>query len=404
MQRILARACKTHTNRGDQIWSSLWQYYFRQYHATTRYRNANSKSGPSKPKSEDLLAQLFPKEYAARDLKQREEQQRRLKQLKTSSILPRSQREKKEQKTELEIEPTKWDRKKQVGEKGILRFGHASKNLVAEDFLRLMPHSKNLEGWSLRLGAIEKVVPGRDLETLERQDFYYLVFESMRSAEEYRQRALRIAELYDIYGPFSQMSSRPMPRGLLLPGEDPMQLVKSYTLAPPGQPLDLNLMKPPYKATAASVSKQGGYAAIVGRPWKSPAEVILRAGEWTLSYGPLIDAIRAAERDRNMPWTGGSFDKVKLAIWSIPQKAGQAKNSATEVSPPPSADEAQEAEQELHSVEKLPPLPKPKTYIAGFETATDADAFARYFNRRHLPNKKADPSAPPLILDAEVLW
>ncbi|KAF2226506.1 hypothetical protein BDZ85DRAFT_316019 [Elsinoe ampelina] len=318
-------------------------------------------SKPTKQKSEELLAKLFPEEYAAK--KNKEEIERRLQQLKglvsierpkrqpkvdsavkpaieiasktaiepavEHTVKPVSQEQEDEanEKPKLDIDKTRWEKKQEVqGPKGFLRFESASVNLVPEDFYRLMPQSKHLEGWHLRMGAIEKIVPGRDLDTLQRTDHYYLVFESLRSAKEYRDRAHRIAELYDICGPFAHVSDKPVPGDLLLPGENPDQLAKLYTLGPHGKSLDLRLIKahhPKY------MEHDGGYSAIIKRPWRPPAEVIIRAGISHLSFRPLRTAFYKAELRRNMPWTGDEFGAFKLYLWNprwLSKKAQEAGN------------------------------------------------------------------------------
>ncbi|KAF4551041.1 Hypothetical protein D9617_15g043950 [Elsinoe fawcettii] len=290
---------------------------FRRYDTSRQLRAVHqsslrqaTKPAPDKQKPEELLARLFPEEYAAKSSK--EERERRLKSLKSSIPI---QRPRKEEKVSLEIDTTKWDKKEQVGSKGLLRLDSASKNLAPEDFYRLMPQAKNLEGWALRMGAIEKVIPGRDMDTLERRDYYYLVFESIRSAEEYCDRAHRVAKLYDLCGPPSHVSDRPIPPGLVRPGESPYQVAKLYTLGPHGHPLDLRLMKPPFRENPRNIITVGGYGPIVKRPWKSPAEVTIRAGLSHLSYLPLRRAFEKAEKERNLPWTGDEFGTFKLSVW-----------------------------------------------------------------------------------------
>ncbi|KAG8626383.1 hypothetical protein KVT40_005328 [Elsinoe batatas] len=441
MQHILCRAPRARTgcSHGLKVLESQCQH--RQLRATT-LRQFTSK--PTKQKSEELLAKLFPEEYAAK--KSKEENERRLQQLKGLVSIERPKRQPKvnsavklaiepiietasklaiepaveaakpvpqpvpqrhedepNEKSKLDIDRTKWEKKQEVqGPKGFLRLDSASVNLVPEDFYRLMPQSKHLEGWHLRMGAIEKIVPGRDLDTLQRTDHYYLVFQSVRSAMEYRDRAHRIAKLYDICGPFAHVSDKPITKDLLLPGENPDQLAKLYTLGPHGKALDLRVMKahhPKY------MEHDGGYSAILKRPWRSPAEVIIRAGLSHLSFHPLRSAFGKAELRRNMPWTGDEFGAFKLYLWNPRwrskkvQEARNKPNKDTKGQPVP-IDEREAGNDE--DGEKHGPK-RPQTFLVGLQSMEDAEAFARYWHRRELVNHKADSSAPPVVLDAEVL-
>ncbi|PNS15840.1 hypothetical protein CAC42_4292 [Sphaceloma murrayae] len=351
-----------------------------------------------KAHAKELLAQLFPEQYAPKV--ETPGDQLRLEELRQSISRPP-----KEQKTatQIEVPPTKWDKKSQIGAKGVLKLSRASQNLAPEDFQRLMPQAKKLFGWNSRLGAIEKIIPAREMDRLERKGSYYLIFESTISAEEYRRRASRIAQLYDIYGPTSRVSDRPIPKNLILPGELAMQLVKTFTLLPPSQPLELELVRQPYDPALADLIQHGGYGKIVKRPWKAPAEVILRAGLYHLSYGLLHSALRAAEHERNLPWTGNRFGDFKLSAWNNEPKGRNADETQPEGGGPRQGDN-EGGPVGTSRVEGKPPVQMPKVYLVGLETTAEAEAFARHFHRRELVNPKAEPSAEPIVLDAEVLW
>ena len=60
----------------------------------------------------------------------------------------------------------------------VLVLRNASKTLVEDDFRRLIPQGKHLEGWKLDEGDIVRVIPGRDLNTLAQKGYYFLLFSS----------------------------------------------------------------------------------------------------------------------------------------------------------------------------------------------------------------------------------
>ncbi|KAI7053556.1 hypothetical protein KC352_g45122, partial [Hortaea werneckii] len=64
----------------------------------------------------------------------------------------------------------------------VLVMRNASPNLVEEDFRRLIPQGRHMEGWTLEQGDILKVIAGRNLATLAHAGYYYLLFSSRLSA------------------------------------------------------------------------------------------------------------------------------------------------------------------------------------------------------------------------------
>ena len=92
--------------------------------------------------------------------------------------------------------------------KRVLILRGASKNLIREDFLRIIPPGKNLEGWVSDRTFVERIVQDRNLETLERKGTYYLIFKTAAATAEYQKRAIRLSKLLNFHGPPSQISER----------------------------------------------------------------------------------------------------------------------------------------------------------------------------------------------------
>lgn len=88
----------------------------------------------------------------------------------------------------------------------VLVLRNATKNLLEEDFKRLTPHGRHLEGWKMEDSDFIKVVPGRDIKTLERLNYYYLIFSSALSAFAYQGHAIRLHRLVTQQTPQSILS------------------------------------------------------------------------------------------------------------------------------------------------------------------------------------------------------
>ncbi|KAF2153335.1 hypothetical protein K461DRAFT_321003 [Myriangium duriaei CBS 260.36] len=272
------------------------------------------KSGDSNGSKIELYRLLFPEDSVGE--RQKEEQQRRLDEL----GLRMRQSQAQESITGMDDSDTPASKKKKriAAAKRVLVMRGAGRNLVREDFLRIVPQAKNLEGWITARSFIQKVVQDRDLETLERRGTYYLIFKTAAATAEYQKRANRVSKLVNFHGSPSQVSERPTPPDLMFPGEDVNTLIRSYTLMPYGS--TLRLYQPPNELPdwMAAIADCGGLPDIVNRPSKMPFEVAVRLPMSPISRRELEMAVARAEIERNLPWTASSYSAFKCEEWISP--------------------------------------------------------------------------------------
>ena len=305
------------------------------------------------------------------------------------------------------------------GQTSVLVLLNASKNLTQEDFARLIPQGQHVEGWTLEEGDIVKVIPGRNLATLEQENFYYLLFSSPLSAFVYQGHATRIARLAAEQTPDSLHTALAPTPGYVVNGMDVYAATQAYTLTPSTQTLNLRQLKPPMSPLVGSIAKNGGYTAILNRPDKMPFEVRLTLEGPQLPMSRIRYVIYESGRDRALGWSGGDEANIKItryeprrpesptsgneegvsAAWS-PAEQSQLSFDMSKSRISPSDSDASAKSQQKRRVAN-------PVYILGFHTEHAAQSFIRYWHRKPMDwgSKKADPEddlAP--IANAELLW
>ena len=304
------------------------------------------------------------------------------------------------------------------GQTSVLVLLNASKNLTQEDFNRLIPQGQHVEGWTLEEGDILKVIPGRNLATLEQENYYYLLFSSPLSAFVYQGHATRIARMAAEQTPSSLHTAlAPMP-GYMVDGMDVYAAIQAYTLTPSTQTLNLRQLKLPMSPLVASIAKNGGYTAILNRPDKMPYEVRLTLEGPQIPLSRIRYIIYESGRDRALGWSGGDEANIKITKYEPrrPENPTSGKEESVSVSWPP-AEQSQlsfdmsrsrvtssgsDASEDSLKRRKAHPV-----YILGFHTEHAAQSFIRYWHRKPMDwgSKRADPEddlAP--IANAELLW
>ena len=205
--------------------------------------------------------------------------------------------------------------RKQGPETSVLVLRNASKNLVEEDFRRLVPQGQHLEGWKLEQGDILKVVPGRDLATLEQKNFYYVLFSSPLGAFTYQGHATRIKRMVAAHTPASMLSPVPPPPGYMIQGMDAHDAIESFSLVPPNQNLDLRQLKPPLTPMMESIVRYGGHPAVVERADRMPYEARLTLEGPQLHLSALRHIFQVSGRDRKLSWSGSDEVAPRLTKW-----------------------------------------------------------------------------------------
>jgi hypothetical protein len=288
---------------------------------------------------------------------------------------------------------------------------NASKNLTKEDFRRLIPKGEHLDGWRMEQGDILNVIPGRNLATLERENFYYLVFSSPLSAFVYQGHATRIARLAAEQTPDSLHTALAPTPGYMLNGVDVYAAIQAYTLTSSTQTLNLRQLKPPLTPLVSSVVKRGGYSAILDRPDRMPYEVRLTLEGPQLPTSRIRYIVYESGRERAIGWSGGEEANVKVTKYELrrPQQSLLAPGSRTERSQLlTDMNRSQVSFRESDEVEAAKKHRSANNvYILGFHTEHAAQSFVCYWHRRPMDwgKKAVDPDADlPPIANAELLW
>ncbi|KAK3652960.1 hypothetical protein LTR56_004908 [Elasticomyces elasticus] len=198
----------------------------------------------------------------------------------------------------------------------VLVLRNASPNLVEEDFRRLIPQGKHMEGWTLEQGDILKVVPGRNLSTLEQENYYYLLFSSKLSAFTYQGHATKIAQLAAANTPGSMMSMLPLSRGMMVDGFDAQSAIASFALVPPSQTMDLRQLQPPLSPLMTSIVRNRGYAAVEKRRDPAmPFEVRLTMEGPQILAPAIRHTLLTTAKERALGWSGGEEMAPKITKW-----------------------------------------------------------------------------------------
>lgn len=372
-----------------------------------------------------LFEQLFPDQHEADKKKQRESEIPRLPIETEVPDRPKFSREEARKAHDVNrsrpLSPSRQLRQEMIAQGAqttVLVLRNASKNLVEEDFKRLIPQGKHLEGWRLEQGDILRVIPGRDLSTLAQENYYYILFSSALSAFTYQGHATRIHRMVAAHTPSSMLSPIPPPPGYMVEGMDAHAVIESFSLTPPTQSLDLRQLKPPLSPMMDSVVRHSGYAAVVNRKDRMPYEARLTLEGPQLHISAIRHILLASGRDRGLGWSGGDDLAPRLTRWeplplreapspmrktSTAQKHTLAQESKTKVEESTSADASKP---QTHEQKRRTPQ---SVYIAGFHTEGAMQSFVRFWHRRPIDWETGQRSGieegdlPP-IANVEVLW
>ena len=304
----------------------------------------------------------------------------------------------------------------------VLVLKNASTNLVEEDFRRLIPQGKHMEGWSLEQGDIIKIIPGRNLATLEQDNFYYLLFSSKLSAFTYQGHATRISRLAASHTPSSMTSPMPPPPGYMADGMDVHAAIESFALAPASQTLDLRQLQPPLSPMVASIVRNKGYGAVTHRRENMPFEVRLTLEGPQLQASNIRFILLGTAQDRSLAWSGGDELSPKITKYEpkthvSPMDRGS--RGARSIAHANERTEEEQMERDMAAEEKrlkkgdLMEQASRRTpnlvYILGFYTELAAQRFVQYWHRRPMEwkgegsEKDWEDDLPP-VANAEMLW
>jgi hypothetical protein len=312
----------------------------------------------------------------------------------------------------------------------VLVLRNASKNLLEDDFRRLVPKGQHVEGWSLGHGQFLKVVPGRDLATLEQQNWYYLLFSHSLSAFTYQSHVSRIARLASEQTPSSLMSPIPAPPGLIIDGMDVQETLQTYALLPASQKLELRQLRPPLSPLVHDIIRHKGYSALTRRKDKMPYEVRLTLEGPQLNLAKIRHILLSTANHRSLAWSGGDELVPKISKWEpkanlSPHEretslamskeytsrlteeeltAWKQKKRIREEGRETKAADVTMKEQRHVPTRELAPV-----YILGFYTELAAQQFVQHWRRRPMiigrgeEEKEWEGDLPPVAI-VELLW
>lgn len=304
-------------------------------------------------------------------------------------------------------------------ETAVLVLRNASPNLTEEDFRRLIPQGKHIEGWTLKQADFQKVVPGRDLTDLAHQGVYYLIFSSPLSAYTFQGHVMRIHRLASTYLPNSVTSPAPPAPGHMIEDINVHAALEAYAIVAPGQKLELALLKRPMSPLMDAIARNQGIPSVVNRAGKMPFEVRLTLEGPQLGPSAVRHMLMESAKQRGLNWSGAERENSNLKIdrWdperhiSAVDKSDYALRNVMDRTEGDQLfrDQARKMrsdalDNELGLKRRTPGA----VYILGFYTEKAARSFVSHWSCVPLPIVGSDPEdvegdLPPII-NAEYLW
>ncbi|KAH9827726.1 hypothetical protein Tdes44962_MAKER09656 [Teratosphaeria destructans] len=317
----------------------------------------------------------------------------------------------------------------------VLVMRNASRNLTDDDFRRLIPQSRHMEGWALDRADIIKVVPGRNMATLAQESYYYLLFSSQLAAFLYQGHVTRVFRTVATQTPSSVTSPIPPPPGYMIDGMDAHAAIETFSLIPPSQRLELRQLNSPLAPAMASLVRHQGYAALVNRADKSPFECRLTLDGPQLSPSHLRHIFLMTGQGIGVTWSGGDALVPRITRWDplarlvsyqpSPTDPGSPRAlealrkqaEANQQGPEAAAEMARRRRHKRDAQRKghgAPGAENQLVFILGFETASAAQRFVAFWHRREMVAQDYegrciaryepdDDDAPP-IANVEILW
>ncbi|TKA31968.1 hypothetical protein B0A50_01213 [Salinomyces thailandicus] len=366
-----------------------------------KYLDVGSDSASPKP---SLIEQLFPEETKRHEEVKRAVQREipRLPMEKVSYVPER--RDLYKSPRTFNSKTAKWERgliraDNQSAEATVLVLRNASPNLTEEDFRRIVPQGKHMEGWTLEQGDILKIVRGRNLATLEHQSYYYLIFGSRLSAFTYQSQATRLSRMAAAHTPTSMASPIRPPPGYLIDGVDAHAAMESFALIPASMNIDLRMLEQPLSPMMQSIVKYQGYFSLVSRPDKMPYETRFTLDGPQLQPNAIRHILHKSGRGRALSWSGGDDVLPKITKWEPQAHVNPHEYDSALALKVASANARTEEEQMQHDFDKLQTsegrrpgqerrTPQQLVYIMGFKTECAARSFIAFWHRRPMREEK----------------
>lgn len=392
---------------------------------------SGNRAGPSKATTPSLIEQLFPERYAEGGTHR--DQVRQVPFIEPEEIqTPRPEtrlapQHEEQSRQSIRAERLRRQMEKQPPNTAVLVLRNAGKNLTEEDFRRVIPQGKHLEGWTLEQGDILRTIPARDMETLEPNGSYFLLFSSPLSAFTYQGHVTRIHRTVMANTPSSLLSPIAPPPGYFVDGMDAHEAIHSYTLLSPDRTLELRQLKPPLAPALQSLVKHGGFEPLMKRRSRMRFEARLTLEGPQIPLPDIRHILRQSARHRGLSWSGIDDVLPKLEKWepvppsdlpSTANKKGSAMRWADRDERTSASSDTAKLEVQTDAfgdVSKGAPdpgdskrrVPRP-VYIAGFSTEQALHSFVHFWHGRPMAWDGSESSyeeddVPPTA-HVEVLW
>ncbi|KAI4163903.1 MAG: hypothetical protein LQ342_002400 [Letrouitia transgressa] len=272
----------------------------------------------------------------------------------------------------------------------VLVGGKLSRSLTDNDFRRIAPKGRHIEGWT-GVGDILKIIPARDPQTFQQLGHYYLLFPNPAYARTYQHHVAHVHRTAQTYTPTSLESPLPPAPGMMSEGVDLYSMLQDYALYPPSQKVSLRSVFSPYAQPVKELLRQRGYRQIMEPTDKTGRAVLLWADGLQLTARMIRTAIDKDGRDRGLEWT--LEDKGRGAVTQVQR-----------TEPPlEEAESSSSREDESQEPQRSSGLAK---WIVSFQDENEARRFVRLWHMKPLPHivdsTGGTRAASPV--HAELIW
>lgn len=239
------------------------------------------------------------------------------------------------------------------------------------------PHGQGI----LELTCIS-VIPVRNPRTLESAGRYFILFPNAAYARTYQNHVVRLHRIAKTHTPTSIESPLPLQPGVVIEGEDAYKLLQDYSLCPPSQKIQLNLLSPPYAVGFKQILDQRGYRPLLGDTNKTGRSVLFSVDGQHLPTSVIKHMITADGRDRGLAWDM-SIDRPDTS--EVPAESFEASTSRE-------TGEIAEIGPKRHVTSR---------WVISFSDENEARRFIRAWHRRPFPSARGDD---PTLIQAEFIW
>ncbi|TAQ87138.1 hypothetical protein B7494_g4522 [Chlorociboria aeruginascens] len=266
-------------------------------------------------------------------------------------------------------------------EASVLVLNGASKNLEESDFFRLSPKGEHIEGWT---SGILKVIPGRDYQTLESSDYYFILFSSDAAAQAYLDQIHKLHTAAKVRA----KGAVPIPLPVHNFNKDNIDgILNGFSLVPAHEKVSMRMVYRPYRPGLSKILTEGGAPAITIRQNRGEETVLLSVEKGLISEFDLKEAIDLDSRKRNLLWKVVEHE----GIVKFDEFKGFKDRRPSDI------------EESLDERFKAPTMSR---FIISFKDRDEARRFVRDWHRRPLPMKwtrNSGDESPPMV-NARFIW